>query len=378
LGNDPPLLRFQTRPDRPEEPGTEILIGTGARNALEKELARAFPEAPFALLVDEQVLTSWRSWVDRIETEPLTLLALPAGEEAKTTESWVYNQRALVRAGLPRRGFLVGIGGGATGDLCAFAAATYHRGIGVALMPTSLLAMVDAALGGKCGLNLPEGKNLVGAFHDARLLIVDPTFLSTLPPEEFRSGLGEVLKYALGFSTDLFELLEKHTDLDPDSDPELLTAIVGRCLKIKASVVESDPKETKGARILLNLGHTTAHALETLAAQQDLLLPHGIAVSLGLRVALDEASSRKLISDRDRDRCLHLLERFGMPQRPTDVLPDLPIPETGQLSQLIARDKKRGAAEVRVILPTTRGSCEAKSSTPQAFAIRILDTLFAS
>jgi 3-dehydroquinate synthase len=375
---DTSLLRFQTHPERPEEPGTEILIGVGARNVLCRELARAFPEAPFALLVDEQVLSAWRPYVDSLSSEPLTLLALPAGEEAKTTESWVYNQRALVRAGLPRTGFLVGIGGGATGDLCAFAAATYHRGIGVALLPTSLLAMVDASLGGKCGLNLPEGKNLVGAFHDARLLVVDPHFLSTLPPEEFSSGMGEVIKYALGFSADLFDLLEKHADLCPESDPALLASIVGRCLKIKASIVESDPKETRGERILLNLGHTTAHALETWTAEQGLLLPHGIAVAMGLRVALDEARHRKLISDLDRDRGLHLLERFHMPAYPSEVLPGLRVPCEEDLSLLIARDKKRGANEVRLILPNGRGSCEAKSSTPQAFAKRILQTLYPS
>jgi 3-dehydroquinate synthetase len=372
----PALLRFQTRPDRPEEPGTEILIGVGARDVLCRELARAFPEAPFALLVDEQVLTAWRPWFDELATAPLTLLALPAGEEAKTPESWTYNQRALVRAGLPRSGFLVGVGGGATGDLCAFAAATYHRGVGVALVPTSLLAMVDASLGGKCGLNLPEGKNLVGAFLDARLLVVDPAFLSTLPPEEFRSGLGEILKYAVGFSVDLFDLLEKHADLNPESEVDLLGAIVGRCLKIKASIVESDPKETTGERIRLNLGHTTAHALETWAAQQDLLLPHGIAVSLGLRVALRVSQARKLISEQDLERSLHLLERFQMPRTPMQVLPTLEHPKLTDLAELIARDKKRGADEVRIILPTGRGQCEAKSSKPLAFAQDILDTLF--
>ena len=372
----PAPLRFQTRPNRPEEPGTEILIGVGARETLCRELARAFPEAPYALLVDEQVLTAWRPWFDGLPTDPLTVLALPAGEEAKTPESWTYNQRALVRAGLPRNGFLVGVGGGATGDLCAFAAATYHRGIGVALLPTSLLAMVDASLGGKCGLNLPEGKNLVGAFLDARLLIVDPTFLRTLPVEEFRSGLGEVLKYAIGFSVDLFDVLEKHADLGPTSDLDLLANIVGRCLKIKASIVEADPKETTGERILLNLGHTAAHALETWAAHQELLLPHGIAVSLGLRVALRESHERKLIPDQDLERSLHLLERFEMPRSPLAILPTLQAPTTEQLAELIARDKKRGAEEVRVILPTRRGRCEAKSSKPVAFAERILETLF--
>ncbi len=375
---DVSLLRFQTHPDRPEEPGTEILIGVGSRKALCSELARAFPEAPFALLVDEQVLAAWRPYVEGLTTSPLTMLALPAGEEAKNTESWVYNQRALVRAGLPRKGFLVGIGGGATGDLCAFSAATYHRGIGVALLPTSLLAMVDAALGGKCGLNLPEGKNLVGTFHDARLLIVDPAFLRTLPPEEFLSGMGEVLKYAIGFSTDLFGLLENHSDLGPESDQDLLSSIVGRCLRIKASVVESDPMETRGGRILLNLGHTTAHALETWAARHGQLLSHGLAVGLGLRVALIEAHHRKLISDLDLERCVLLLERFRMPSTPQEVLADLPTPGIGDLESLIARDKKRGAREVSIILPTERGSCEAKSSTPQAFAARILGTLFSS
>jgi len=352
------------------------LIGVGARDVLCRELARAFPEAPFALLVDEQVLTAWRPWFDEMATAPLTLLALPAGEEAKTPESWTYNQRALVRAGLPRSGFLVGVGGGATGDLCAFAAATYHRGVGVALVPTSLLAMVDASLGGKCGLNLPEGKNLVGAFLDARLLVVDPAFLSTLPPEEFRSGLGEVLKYAVGFSVDLFDLLEKHADLNPESEVDLLGTIVGRCLKIKASIVESDPKETTGERIRLNLGHTTAHALETWAAQQDLLLPHGIAVSLGLLVALRVSQARKLIGEQDLERSLHLLERFQMPRNPMQVLPTLERPTLTELAELIARDKKRGAEEVRIILPTGRGRCEAKSSKPTAFAEDILDTLF--
>ncbi|MGZ4689339.1 MAG: 3-dehydroquinate synthase family protein [Acidimicrobiia bacterium] len=206
------------------------------------------------------------------------------GEEAKTLATIEDLCRRFAAWGLLRGDAVIALGGGVVGDTAGFAAATYHRGIAVLQVPTTLLAMVDAAIGGKTAVNLPEGKNLVGAFHQPVGVLADTDTLATLPDPEYRSGLGEVAKYALlgdvvADPSGLVELLRLHTTEILERDPVVLGELVTRCVEIKADVVARDPEERTGLRATLNLGHTFAHALETAGGYG---LTHGEAVAIGL------------------------------------------------------------------------------------------------
>lgn len=206
------------------------------------------------------------------------------GETAKTLATVEDLCRRFAAWGLLRGDAVIALGGGVVGDTAGFAAATYHRGIAVLQVPTTLLAMVDAAIGGKTAVNLPEGKNLVGAFHQPVGVVADTDTLTTLPESEYRSGLGEVAKYALlgdvvADPTGLVDLLRLETTAVLARDPAVLGDLVTRCVRIKADVVARDPEERTGLRATLNLGHTFAHALETAGGYG---LTHGEAVAIGL------------------------------------------------------------------------------------------------
>ncbi len=186
---------------------------------------------------------------------------------------------ALAKRRIARDGILIAVGGGVIGDLAGFVAATYLRGINFVQVPTTLLAMVDSSVGGKTGVNLPEGKNLVGAFHQPKLVVADLDTLATLPPREFAAGMAEVIKYGAIRDRALFERVKKQVKPD-DAD---LDVIVETCVSIKARIVENDEFETKGERALLNFGHTIGHAIEKATGYKRYL--HGEAISLGMRAA---------------------------------------------------------------------------------------------
>ena len=210
-------------------------------------------------------------------------LLLPDGEAAKTSRVWERTIRAMAKAGLDRSSFVMAFGGGSIGDAAGFAAATYMRGIRLIQIPTTLLSMVDSSVGGKTGVNLPEGKNLVGSFHQPSLVLADLAFLRTLPARERRSGVYEVLKCGLLRNEALLKLIERTRGLSKATDGDLETAIAA-AVRIKARIVERDERET-GERVLLNLGHTLGHALE--AATSYRRFTHGEAVGYGMEFAVD-------------------------------------------------------------------------------------------
>ena len=219
-------------------------------------------------------------------------VVVPAGEASKSLAEVERVASACVAGGLDRRGAIVAVGGGVVGDLAGFVAAILYRGVAVAQVPTTLLGMVDSAIGGKTGVDLPAGKNLAGAFWQPRFVLADPATLATLPPRELRSGWGEVVKYGLLGDRSLFERLESDGP-PPPNDPARLGELVRRCAAIKAAVVSADEREETGLRASLNLGHTVGHAIE-LASGYGLL--HGEAVALGLRAAA-RVSSRLGLCD---------------------------------------------------------------------------------
>jgi len=269
-------------------------------------------------------------------------LTVPPGEESKSLEQAGRLCRDLVRARLDRGSGLCGLGGGVIGDLAGFVAAVLYRGVPFLSIPTTLLAQVDSSVGGKTGVNLPEGKNLVGAFHQPRLVVADVLTLRTLPEREFRSGLAEVVKHGMIADAGLFKILEERADLILARDPEILQEIVSRSCAIKARVVEADEQEA-GLRAMLNFGHTAGHALEAALGYGG--ITHGEAVAHGMLVAAILSVQRGLCPEGDARRLRELLGRFGL------LGPKPPSPES--LETYMVSDKKVRDGVLQFVL--TRG-----------------------
>lgn len=262
------------------------------------------------------------------------LLLIDDGEDAKTLTTVEDLCRRFARGGLLRADAVVALGGGVVGDTAGFAAAVYHRGIDVVQAPTTLLAQVDSAIGGKTGVNLPEGKNLVGAFHLPHAVVADTGTLATLPEREYRSGLGEVVKYALmPEGATVASILDEQAGAVLVRDPAVLGKLVTACVDIKLAVVAADPEERTGRRAALNLGHTFAHALETAGGYD---LRHGEAVAVGLAFAGALAEALERIAPADAARFRALPASVGLPV----TVPDGDALDRDALLALMRRDKK--------------------------------------
>lgn len=269
-------------------------------------------------------------------------------EAAKRLSTVEQITRELVRAGADRHATLVAVGGGVVGDVAGFAAASYLRGVRVVHIPTTLVAQVDSSVGGKTGVNLPEGKNLVGAFYPPRLVIVDPQMLSTLPHREFRSGVYEVVKYGAIADAALFKFLEEHMREVLRRDAEALAFIIGRSIAIKANVVNKDERES-GLRQILNFGHTLGHALET--ATNYRLFLHGEAIGWGMIAVAMMALSMGRMPLMDAFRIVRLTAAVG-------PLPDVPQIPAAKLQSIMLGDKKARAGRVLWVMPTRVGKTE--------------------
>ncbi len=276
-------------------------------------------------------------------------LILPAGERYKTANSLQKIYDAALEHRLERSSAIVALGGGVIGDMSGYAAATWLRGIELVQVPTTLLAMVDSAIGGKTGINHPQGKNLIGAFYQPRLVWIDPEVLKTLPAREFRSAMAEVIKYGVIWDHELFDLLANSDRLDQLRylSPELLQTILYRCAKSKAEVVSKDEKEGN-LRAILNYGHTVGHAIESVTNYR--LFNHGEAVGLGMHIAGDIAVSMGLWSEEDQAQQLTLITKACLPHNlPSNI-------DLEAIASCLSTDKKVEAGKVRFILPTAIGS----------------------
>lgn len=268
-------------------------------------------------------------------------LVIPSGEAEKSFENWRLVTDKLVEIGALRDATLVALGGGVIGDLTGFAAATYMRGVRFIQVPTTLLAQVDASVGGKTAINHVAGKNLVGAFHQPAAVIIDIATLTTLPPREFSAGMAEVVKYGVIRDADFLEWLEQHSDSINARDPETIIAMISRSVQNKAEVVAEDETE-QGIRAILNYGHTFGHALETLTGYSRFL--HGEAVAIGMIIAAHmSAISGSGPSDLGH-RLKSLLGNFGLPVSwPADV-------SAKDAFEAMAMDKKALDSGLRLIL----------------------------
>jgi 3-dehydroquinate synthase len=276
-------------------------------------------------------------------------LILPAGERFKTANSLQKIYDAALNHRLERSSAIIALGGGVIGDMSGYAAATWLRGIALVQVPTTLLAMVDSAIGGKTGINHPQGKNLIGAFYQPRLVWTDPEVLKTLPAREFRSAMAEVIKYGIIWDRELFDLLAQCDRLDQLRyvSSELLHNILYRCAKAKAEVVSKDEKEGN-LRAILNYGHTVGHAIESVTNYR--LYNHGEAIALGMIIAGAIAVDLGQWSAEAQTQQMALIAKTRLPQTlPADI-------DLDALIAAMSSDKKVEAGQVRFILPTAIGS----------------------
>lgn len=300
------------------------------------------------VISDARVLQAHPEYLSQAGIKDDEILALPAGEATKSIEFFSQALSYLAGAAAKRDCALFAFGGGVIGDLTGYVAASYLRGIDFYQIPSTLLSMVDSSVGGKTGINLPEGKNLLGAFWQPKAVYIDRALLQTLSPREFAAGMAEVIKYGMLADLELFKELIALKGLDASS-PEL-SAIVRRCCAIKAQVVSDDEKETaaSGGRALLNLGHTFAHAIENAAGYGQYL--HGEAVGIGLSLATQLSVALEQMPASDSALTDKVLQQFQLPTRLNEPL---------KLSDLMAamqRDKKNRSGGLRFVTMTALGS----------------------
>ncbi len=344
------------------EAAYDVMIEPGLLRRLGSIVAQIAGPTKALLAVDERIasdhgLVAQRSLHDAGFAP--TTIQLTARESEKSLPPAQRLYEAMLGGGLDRSSLVVALGGGIIGDTVGFAAATYLRGVPLIQVPTTLLAMVDAAIGGKTAINftLPDGglgKNIVGAYWQPKAVVIDPKMLGTLDPRDFRCGLAECVKYALVANASLLDFLADHAEAIQRLEMDALLVLIERCVRIKAAIVEQDEREA-GPRAVLNLGHTFAHAIE---AQQDLELHHGEAVSIGLVAAADCALSTGRIDAPQQQRITKALQRFGLPLR-------LPRPvDADQLMRAMRYDKKALRGRMRLVLPVGLGTVEMTDNVP--------------
>ena len=313
--------------------GPAVAEQTGARHCVLVSGENVFPH------YGEAALHSLRE--AGVKTEAVVF---PAGENTKSLDCYGKLMNALTEAKLSRSDCLIALGGGVTGDLTGFSAATYQRGIAYVQVPTTLLAAVDSSVGGKTAINLPAAKNQVGAFYQPALVLCDTDTLSTLPERELRSGFAEVIKYAVLSDPDLFDTLYQG-DWSMEN-------VIETCVSMKADIVAEDEQD-RGRRRLLNLGHTFGHAVESRSGYR---LTHGEAVAVGMAMICRAAVRMKRFDEASKDVVLQILRQFGLPVS-TEYSPE-------ELYETLLLDKKFAAGKLHLVVPRGIGWCEIVAVTP--------------
>jgi len=323
--------------------GYDVLVSAGALAELPALAADAAPAARYPVIADSNVARLYGATArDAFREAGFTadLLSFPAGEASKTRESWSRLTDELLRLDVGRDGCVVALGGGVTGDLAGFVAATYMRGIPLVQAPTSLLAMIDASIGGKTGVDVPAGKNLVGAFHQPRMVVIDPELLATLPESEFRAGLAEAVKHGAIHDAAYLDWVADHADAALDADPAAVRELVIRSVHIKAGFVARDEREA-GARQALNFGHTLGHALEQASGWR---LPHGHAVATGMVLEAELGEAVSVTEPGTAAALVAACRACGLPTAPPPGL------DADVVLHATRADKKARSARVRYTL----------------------------
>jgi 3-dehydroquinate synthase len=336
-----------------------ILICGRVEEKVREEVQRLQREGRRVVMVTDENVASAQEAALKTMAGDAAVFAVAAGEGAKSLAVLGNALEFLAEKGVDRRGAVFAVGGGVVGDLGGFAAASWLRGVDYYQVPTTLLAMVDSSVGGKTGINLPAGKNLVGAFHQPRAVFVGTDFLKTLPAREFAAGAAEVIKTGLLGDAELFGRLEAES-LAPESPA--LAAVIRRCCELKARIVEADEREmaSEGGRALLNLGHTFGHAIEQVTGYGAYL--HGEAVAVGLAAAAKLSEKLGLIGAAEVARIERTIGAHALPVRLRAPLP------VGDLLAAMGRDKKVRAGKLRFVVIERIGHAVTRGEVPTALA----------
>jgi 3-dehydroquinate synthase len=336
----------------------DIFIEPGILSSLGKIVHKVAPHEQCALLADESVYRIYGQRAKQALREAgynVVVGLQPVGENNKTLDTVGDLYKVLLDAKLERRSPVISLGGGVNGDTSGFVAATYLRGVPFIQCPTTLLAMVDASVGGKVGVNVVQGKNLIGSFYQPRAVVIDPQVLASLPAREFRCGLAECVKHAMISDAGLFDWMEGNRNRILQLDGEVLEELIERNVAIKAGIVGQDEKE-HGVRALLNFGHTFGHAIETTAGYG--VVEHGEAVALGMIAVTRLAVCEKLCSEETFVRLAALIEKLGLPTRVALA----PVPE---LLRAMTMDKKIIDGRIRLVLPQKVGAATITDSVAE-------------
>ena len=355
----------------------DVRIGEGLLARAGAEIAPLLARPKVAIVTDSNVAALHLATVqEALRTEGIAseALILPAGEATKAwpeftrTVEWLLDQR------IERRDVVIALGGGVVGDLVGFAAAVLRRGVRFVQMPTSLLAQVDSSVGGKTGINAPQGKNLIGAFHQPALVLADIGVLATLTPRDFLAGCGEVVKYGLLGDADFFSWLEAHGPAMVNGDAAARAHAVRRSVEMKAGIVVRDETE-QGERALLNLGHTFCHALEAATGYSGRLL-HGEGVAIGCALAFDLSARLGLCPQEEPGRVRAHLAAMGMKSGLADIRGDLP--DAAALLGLMGQDKKVVDGQLRFVLARGIGEAFVTADVPCAAVLDLLEEALSS
>ena len=323
---------------------SEIAIGRGAVERIPRLLEEVGePGVRYAVVTDETVSRLHGARVAerlRASGRKTDLLTFPAGEGNKSAAQWAVLLEQLASLGFGRDGCIVAVGGGVTGDLAGFIAATFARGVSFVQVPTSLVAMIDASIGGKTGVDLAAGKNLAGAFHQPRLVVTDPALLETLPPEQLRAGFAEAVKHGAVASAEYLEGIREEAAALVDRHPPAMDRLIDGSIRIKAGIVARDALES-GERAILNFGHTIGHGIEQASGYA---IGHGEAVAIGMVVEAVIGERIGLTASGTADRLREVLEVLGLPVRRPDVAP------VEEVLRATASDKKNRSGATRYAL----------------------------
>ena len=331
-----------------EERSYPIIIKQGLLDEIGSELQRNPFAKRYAIIADDDVAALFAERLlaslsnNGIEAEIITF---PHGEGSKNLATVAELSSKLARLGFDRKDGLLALGGGVTGDITGFVAACYMRSIPFAQIPTTLLSQVDSSVGGKTGVDIPEGKNLIGAFYQPKAVYIDSQILQQLPQSEFLNGLAEVIKYGVIYDRDFFQFLEMGRKDILALDLQFIEDVIARCCKIKAAIVEADEKESDFRRIL-NFGHTFGHAVEAVSEYK---LAHGSAVAMGMVAVSELAVLKGILDPREKERIENLIREFGLP---------VTIPQEydrARIQEYLLTDKKTIGGKVFFVLPTKIG-----------------------
>lgn len=360
------MTKTQTVDVQLEDRSYEIHIGSGLIKQLADLCAPFVSDRHVVVISDSKVAPLY---LTKVESALLSVAArvnsvvVPEGEQTKNLNQCDQLWQLMIEMPSDRKSIVFALGGGVVGDLAGFVAAGFARGVDFIQMPTSLLAQVDSSVGGKTGVNLPQAKNMVGAFWQPKTVIIDIDVLETLDDRNFRAGLAEVIKYGLIMDADLFDMIEGKMDSILKRDPAIITELIQRCCQCKADVVREDETEVSGRRAILNYGHTIGHAIEAVYGYGEYL--HGEAISIGMVAEAEMAKTMGMIDDKFCVRQKAIFESAGLPV-------SCPSGKESDLVEAMTRDKKVASGKLNFILPTKIGEVKSVASPGSDSILEVL------